>query len=110
MRHAAWIGLLFLAGCGGLSLSDADDGKTVSVAAGKTITLSLPSDPSTQVDPKIAGSILLLKERHREAGREIFEFSALAPGESEIRFATFVVRVVVTASSEYKNPVHVGPG
>jgi hypothetical protein len=103
MRHAAWIGLVFLAGCSGLSLSEADDGKTVKTSAGSTVTLSLASDPSTQADPKIAGGVLQFKERRKEADREILVFSAVGPGESEIRFPNFVVRVIVT--SEGHNPV-----
>ena len=107
MRLHAGLGLIFLAGCAGMSLTEADNGKRVEVGAGSTFTLSLPSSPSTQAEPKLSGGVIQLVSRKRDeaAKREILEFRALAQGETEIRFADYSVKVAVVSGGG-ENPVH----
>ena len=93
------MGLIFLAGCAGMNLSEKDNGGRVGVAVGSTFTLSLPSTPSSQAEPKIPGSVVQLLSRKRQDGREVFEFQAMAKGETEIRFADFSFQVVVGSGS-----------
>ena len=94
------MGLIFLAGCAGMNLSEADNGKAVEVSVGATFSVSLP----TPAEPKISGAVVQLVGRKKDAGREVYEFQAMTQGEAEIRIGDY--RFQVRAGSGLSsNPV-----